>query len=799
MLKKKRASTLVMTLFMLAFVVIIGTSIVLLAGTSAKQTATTIEQQQADFTAKAVLDAVVSKIKSEDINPSDISTQGLSELSGSGEDDELGSYDITIEPATSIDSRPTYKITVNASYQGATSQIYSIISAVYSQVIQSPSFDVFALSTGYTQTGNNLTNTLVYSDICLDNGGATLLLSNSGYVSGNIDIIGGLDISGSFIGGTKDDGNTVNATEDIELSGSAVLYADVNSEKSISMTGSAKVTGDVTANGDITLDGSAYVIGDIYSNGKVIITGGAKVDGNIYASGDIVLSSGPTVNGALYSQGNVIVVQATVTDGIYAKKSVALTGNSNCDIYSEGDIDISSCSQVKSLNANGTVYIYNSTINSTITARDDVVIGKNKSGSTSKSAVSADIATLGSISVYASSTINGSLTAAGDILLDSSSSLTGAMYSNGSVTVQSYSRFSGDVRASGDFTLLSDSSGDVLIGGNAEINNALLTGNLTAKGNALLVHASWKKCVSGTVTLGGILDAASNNTGTYKSTVIFVDPQTIEEVEPVDDIAAVTAFTDTNDVPLVNLDIEITAPVWEVPADIRTEIAQTTITVSFKKTSSAYYTISWDEHIIDKNCTLILEDFRWDKKLVLDATQHDVYVMLKASGKDNTVSITNGVDILSKGDHNVFILLDDGAGNYVNLEGASNSFIGYYGYLNGVPDPDPRIPNLFIICNAQGTGSDIPQITFDNYNSLYAFIYAPYSSVDLGGSAMFTKKLYGAIVATTIDLGSGLMQFAHYAPDLSDYNGSASGGGGQGSVDTEWIMQGTYLSGSEGN
>ncbi len=792
MLKNKRASTLVMTLFMLAFVVIIGTSIVLLAGTSAKQTATTIEQQQADFTAKAVLDAVVAKIKSGEIDPAAIESQGLDKLSGSGVDDELGSFDISIEPYDAIDSHTTYKITVSAQYQGATSDIYTLISAIYSQTSEAPAFDVFALGTGFAETENYFTNSGVQADICLDNGGETLSLAGSGYITGNIDIIGGLSLYGSFISGTEDEGNTVNATEDIQITGSAVVYADVNSEKGVSITGSGKVFGDIKANEDVTL--SSYVEGDIYTNGKVTVTGGATLDGNIYASGDILLSGGPTINGAVYSQGNVIIAQATVKDGIYAKKSVALTGNSNCDIYAEGDIDVSSCSQVKSLNANGTIYIYNSTINSNITARDDVFIGQNKSGSTSYSAVNADIATLGRINVNANSPINGNITAGGDVLLDSGASLTGDLISNGSVTVQNNSRFSGSVRASGDFTLLSDSTGNVLIGGDAEINNAKLTGNLTAKGNALLIHASWKSCVSGIVTLGGELDSESNNTGTYKSTIIYTDPDNIEDVEPVDDIASVVAFTDINDVPLVALDIQITAPAWEVPADIRAQIAQTTITVHFKDTSSAYYTINGDEHIIDQNCTLILDDLKWDKKLVLDATDHDVYVMLKTSSdKEDTVSITNGVDILSKGEYNVFILLDDGAGNYVNFDAGSNSFIGYYNYLYGVPNPDPRIPNLFIICNAQGLGSEVPTISFNNYNSLYGFVYAPYAAVNFAGSALMEKKLYGAVVASNISLGSGRMQYTHYVPDLSEYAGSASGGQ-SGSTETEWVNQGIYLS-----
>jgi hypothetical protein len=76
-----------MALFMLAFVVIVGTSVVLLAGTSSNQTVKTIAQQQANFTAKSVLDSVVAKIQSGEIDPGDIESKGLEKLTGSGTDD----------------------------------------------------------------------------------------------------------------------------------------------------------------------------------------------------------------------------------------------------------------------------------------------------------------------------------------------------------------------------------------------------------------------------------------------------------------------------------------------------------------------------------------------------------------------------------------------------------------------------------------------------------------------------------------------------------------------------------------
>ena len=462
-----------------------------------------------------------------------------------------------------------------------------------------------------------------------------------------------------------------------------------------------------------------------------------------------------------------------------------LTVNAN-KVYANGDIDLSQCTNVTELKANGSIYISNSTITANVFARTDIVVGKNKSGSTSGATVTGNLGSLGKTSVY-QSTINGSVQSAGDILLDSSAYVNGAMHTLGNVSVTNNAKFKGDVEALGNFTMSSSSQGNVLVGGNAEITYSLLTGDLRVKGNALLINYSNNKNVTGTVYLGGSLDPASKS---YGNTIVYVDPSAIATVGPVDDVAAIVAVGDENKVQALNLNIEIKAPAWNLPTQYLQEAKQKTITVKLTSTSSSYYTISGNDHIIDKNCTLIIDpkSFSWDKNIVLDATNQDLYILLQASGKDDTVDIKSGVDILSKGDHNVFVYLDDGDGNYVNLNVGSNSFVGYYDYLNGVPNPDSRKPNLFIICNAQGSQGETPLISFNAYNSLYAYIYAPYATVNLGGSAMFDKKLYGAVVASNIYMGSS-MQYAHYLPDLSQYIIEDPDDPNQ---EQQWKIKGTY-------
>ena len=803
MLHSKRASTLVMTLFLFAFVLILGTSLVMLVSVSSNQTSLTINRQQAEFTAKSVLNAVVSKIEAGEIDPGKIDQEGLTNLTGSGSDTALGSYDILIEKADPIDSQPTYKITVTADYRDTKSEIYSLVSGIAGTEPTNPKFDAVVISSATGQIGNSLDNACLESNLQLDNGGQTLALASSGYVTGDIEIIGGLNFGGSFRGGTAGKNNTVKATENISIGGSATITAKVMSEKSITIDGSGAITtGDVYANGDVTLGGSAVVNGDIYSNGKVTLSGSARVNGSIYANGDITLNNNSTyVSGGIYTDGNAVIA-GTVKKGVYSSQSITMTGNPTTDLYANGDIQLTLCNAVQNIKSNANIYIYTScNITSNISARGNIVIGKNKSGNVSGITINtgSTLKANGKIQLY-SSTVNATLDAIGDILINQSSQ-TGVVHTNGNFTVSgnSNSSFNGDVYATGNFILPQgcNSTGNVVIGGNAQITYAVLNGNLSARGNGLFQHWSNQKTVTGTILLGGTRTIpAKDNSGDVVQTV---DPNTISAVDTLKSIATITANSKPNKVPLVQLNLNIETPDWEIPASIQAEIAKTTITVQLSKTSSPYYTVSGNEHIINQNCTLIIDPkySTWDKKIVFDATQKDLYIRLKASS-GNSVTISDGVDLLSKGNHNVFLLLDDGAGNYVNLTVGSNSFVGYYNYLNAIPNPDPRIPNLFIINNAQGTASKRPTIDFSSYNTLYGFIYAPYATVNLSNSSMFPKKLYGAVTASKVIMGN-MLQYAHYIPDLPDDTGGGgsggSGGSGSSGSGTVWVVHGTYVQG----
>lgn len=117
-LQGKKGSTLVLVLLVLAFVVILGTGVIMSASASSRQTSRTMGQQQADYTALSVIDAVIAKILDGSVVPLASAT-----VAGSGSDAALGTYQFTIEP---IDDN-LFKISANATYAGFEGQSYRII------------------------------------------------------------------------------------------------------------------------------------------------------------------------------------------------------------------------------------------------------------------------------------------------------------------------------------------------------------------------------------------------------------------------------------------------------------------------------------------------------------------------------------------------------------------------------------------------------------------------------------------------------------------------------------------------
>jgi len=796
MFKNKRGSTLVLALLLFAFVMIIGTGAVMLTSVSSTQTTQNMGNQQADFTARSVLDAVISKIRDGKINPEDAKTIGTP-ITGSGEDATLGSYSFSIDQYVMGETPDLYKVTVNAQYQGFTSQAYSILQKFGGggSPQETRYFNVLVKSTAYGETGVELSNAHIKGSMVLKNADLTANFSGGGDATGNLDIEGNLTAN-AYTFGTLGQNNAIYVSGNVLLSGGAKAYATIDSLKNVSLYGGASSIGDVTCNGNVIIDSGYVLTGSVYTNGDVLVSGGSVVKGDIYANGNVTISGNLTLYGSIYA-GGTVTVNGTVTGSVTSNSGVSITGNVYGDIKALGDVQLMSCTRTNSVTANGSVYLYNCNITANVIAGKDIWAGKNKAGASSPAIVTGQMSAGGNIDEYGS-TVNGPIQAVGDATVEYNSYQNGGVTVNGSVVVTTNGRYNGKVFALKNFSITNDSNatsmGDVTIGGNAVVSAGYLTGSIWAKGNGYFPASRNERTVSGTIYLGGKLQSGSSK----GNTVVFVSPDTIKLADTVVQGLPLTAAALPVSIPATSFTVEADSPAWEIPTDMLAEMAQNYIYMDLSKSTGANYTVSGNYYTVDKNCILEITGYKWDRKVVLDASAHDLYVLLKADSSDkhagNTVTVSSGVDILSKGPYNVFLFLDDGQGNYVNLDVGANSYVGLYDNQYGVQSPDPYKPNLYII------SSEPSAIRFEAYNTLYGYIYAPWGTASLTNSSMFgSNKLYGAVTASKITFSNNLT-YLFYPNNLTENNGGGEGGGNSGDdtgQEISWARLGTYMGSEE--
>lgn len=360
-------------------------------------------------------------------------------------------------------------------------------------------------------------------------------------------------------------------------------------------------------------------------------------------------------------------------------------------------------------------------------------------------AVYANIISGGNVTFSGGSTFTGSITAAGSVTIQDSRPINGNIYANGYIYNQN-GAINGDVHTNSTFTMDYGSVRNIYAIGKVTINNGSVNGNIYTNGGTPY-FPSW-------LSFGGQI---------YTGAATQVSP--------------------------VVVSIDTTAPaVWQVSGTLRSAMAANVKNLSLD-TQGAYYTV-------DQNCTLKLSNFAYDSKVVFDTTKsnQDLYITLKSSDGSNTVNITNGVDLLAKGTHNVYLLLDDGNNNYVNLNTSGNGPLSVIGNINYFSNQNvTESPNLYIITTFQ-PNANLPsnaKITFNDGYMLYGFIYAPYfTTADMEvGTYNGTPKLYGAITASSIIFNSwNTLTYKYKEPNLT--------GGGSGGSSGGWVYDktlGTYV------
>ncbi len=349
-------------------------------------------------------------------------------------------------------------------------------------------------------------------------------------------------------------------------------------------------------------------------------------------------------------------------------------------------------------------------------------------------AVYADIISGGNVTFSGGSSLTGSIKAAGSVTIKDNRTINGTISANGYIYNQN-GVINGDVHTNGTFQMDNGSVRNIYAIGKVTINNGSVNGNIYTNGGAPY-FPSW-------LYFGGTV---------YTGTATQVTQTTVT--------------------------IDTTAPaVWSVSGTLRSTMAANQKNLNLAAQSAYYY--------VDQSCTLMLSGFAYDSKVVFDTTKsnQDLYITLKSSDGSNTVNITNGVDFLTLGTHNVYILLDDGNNNYVNLNTTGNGPMSVFGNINYFNNQNvTETPTLYIVTTFQPNAnlSSNAKITFNDGYMLYGFIYAPYyTTADMeNGTYNGTPKLYGAITASSIIFNSWTtMTYKYMAPNISSGGSGGSSGG----------------------
>lgn len=135
-----------MVICVFAFVMVIGVSVVLLAGVASQQVSRQFGRQQAEYAAQSVIDTVCAQLADGTIDPVSAPEK---KLTGGGVDDILGTYRITVEPYEAAGYVNTFKVSVDVERSGQKSAIYSLMKyeAGGAQVELAGLFDLMAGAT----------------------------------------------------------------------------------------------------------------------------------------------------------------------------------------------------------------------------------------------------------------------------------------------------------------------------------------------------------------------------------------------------------------------------------------------------------------------------------------------------------------------------------------------------------------------------------------------------------------------------------------------------------------------------
>jgi Protein of unknown function, DUF583. len=753
----KRGASMVLVLMLMAFVMIVVIGVVTVAGTSSGQTSASLMQRQADLTAQSVLDAVTARIQGT-TNMIDPVAYAANQTKIDGSNNQMGGWKGGIKLYNI--SKNQYKISVDAYYpndKGAHSYANRIVQGTVKQ--SGPSFNVIGQSTGLPSVIGDSFAGNIQGDLLLNDTGKTLTLTTGATITGDIKIAGGLTIDSNQVNiGTLNSGNIVNvvqATNGVTVK-SGTVNSNITSGSFVNITNTGSPTGSITAYTYATL-GWFTVNGSVNANSYVISS--ATVNGDISSGNDngyVNLNGGSVQN--VNSIGTVTIASSgdTKVSGNVNTNSAAniYGGTVNGNVYANGDVTVSGGSVAGNIStSNGTVKISGGNIGNIYTNKNVVITGNPVIGS-----------------IHSGGTIIGSGGKIGDI------------YANGAVSITG-GQVTGSIHTNDSVT---DSS--VAVGSIYALHNVAVSGGWPQIG-VINLNGTYTNNVDPNYSVKVVNGGVSQ---TQIQTVQAVQVQTIQ-VPPLNSID--TGVTST----LSKMQDQINAQKVSMNNSVFA------IDLTSKTGLQNCYTYENGCFKINQNCTFSIKPYSQaylaaGSKIVLDATNQDLYITLKPNDGTNTFKLGDGICILTRDTsgqhHKVYLFMGDDFSNYVNLGISNNSGGIFMGNENFYQSGTNETPNLYIVSTYLPTGSQ-PQQKFDFSGnttfSMYGYIYAPFALLNLSVASTCANNSMPAFCGAAV--GSNISFSTWYQYKYIDPSGGTSGptGGTLSWLGTDCKVIGTYV------
>lgn len=343
-LKEQNGFTLIIAIISLAFMSILGMTILSVTTSHSRMVKVDSRSQSSYYIAEAGANHIINELKegvSEQIKNESReeffkriekifeNNKSLKELEEKFE--KNNSYqptvNIDVEITEKDEDNKGYKIISTGEIGGSKRTVSSIISIGWNKAEkeQSSGISEILFKVGkFNFSGSEINapgKTIVISgqDSNSINNGAKINVKNI-YFDGNS------VMSGQTYGDKNNPGDIYMHGETNILGSGRVMYGNVHTNGNFTATGGIKIYGDLIVKGNLQLSGGSEIHGNVYVSKSLKISGGTTIHGNVYVLDDIHTQGKSHINGTLTVNGNATLIGAEILKDCYVLGNIDATG-----------------------------------------------------------------------------------------------------------------------------------------------------------------------------------------------------------------------------------------------------------------------------------------------------------------------------------------------------------------------------------------------------------------------------------------------------------------------------------------